>query len=201
MSMQANKESELCRIIEAYAAFEAEINAYAAKLWQPFCAACKGVCCKPEYCRESLESPFLVRLHEYYPPRSAYRLETGWLTKTGCCLDRGRPSVCYQFVCDNILQAQVSEEQRYLMNVFSNLINHAGKRALGHRHLIEIMDSDRIERLNYDRFVVRLNEAKQAFEQLQKCWEQDAIDKNALKVLAVISPPPAAVSDSVILKE
>ena len=194
--MPANKDSDLCRIIEAYAAFELEINAYAAKLWQPFCAACKGVCCQPEYCRESLESPFLERLRECYPAKSVFRPDTGWLTETGCSLDRGRPSVCYQFVCDNILQAQISEEQRYLMNVFSNLINHAGKRALGHRHLIAIMDSDRIELLNYDRFAVRLNEAKQAFEQLQRCWEQGAIDEGALKVLAKITPPPSALYDS-----
>jgi hypothetical protein len=196
MSTQAIKDSELCRIIEAYAAFEVEINAYAAKLWQPFCSACKSVCCKPEYCRESLESPFLARLRECYHPNRVFRSDAGWLTETGCSLNRGRPSVCYQFLCDNILQAQVCDEQRYLMNVFSNLINHVGKRALGHRHLIAIMDCDRIEQLKYNRFAVRLNEARRAFEQLQRCWEQDFIDEGALKVLAKITPPPPAIYDS-----
>lgn len=190
------KDSGIRRIVEEYAAFEREINAYAAKLWQPFCSACKGVCCQPEYCRESIESPFLSRLRESYPSKRDYCPDMGWLTEAGCSLSRGRPPICYQFLCENILQAQISDEQRYLMNVISDLVNHVGKRALGHKHLIAIMDPDRIEDLNYDRFAVRLNEAKRAFEHLQRCWERHTIDKSALQVLAAITSPPAAVCDS-----
>jgi len=65
------------RILEEYAAFELEINKYTAQLWQPYCSTCKGVCCQPEYCRESIESPFLSRLHGSYSPNSIFSPEMG----------------------------------------------------------------------------------------------------------------------------
>ena len=191
------KNSEICRILEEYAAFELEINTYSSQLWRPFCSVCKSVCCQPEYCRESIESPFLSRLHECYSAKSVFSSDMGWLTEAGCSLPLGRPPVCYQFVCENILQAQVADEQRCLMKVYSNLINHVGKRALGHRHLVAIMDSDQLDQLDYDRFARRLNEAKHAFKHLQVCWDQNAIDESALKVFAKIAPPPAVIYDSV----
>jgi len=121
----------------------------------------------------------------------------GWLTEAGCSLPLGRPPVCYQFVCGKILEAQATDEQRYLMKVYANLINHVGKTALGHNHLVAIMDSDRIAQLDYARFARRLNEARQAFELMQGCWNQKKVmDEGALKVFAIIAPPPAAIRDS-----
>ena len=196
MSTIKAKNSEICRILAEYAAFELEINNYSSQLWRPFCSVCKGVCCQPEYCWESIESPFLSRLHGCYSPKSVFSSDMGWLTGAGCSLPLGRPPVCYQFVCEKILETQGTDEQQYLMKVFSNLINHVGKRALGHRHLVAIMDSDQLDQLDYDRFARRLNEAKQAFELLQASWDQNAIDESALQVFAVIVPPPAAIYDS-----
>jgi len=189
------KNPGICRILEEYAAFELEINTYSSQLWGVVCAACKGVCCESEYCREAIDSPFLSRLHACYSPKGVFSPEMGWLIKTGCALSLGRPPICYQFLCEKIIEAQATDEQRYLLNVFSNLINHVGKRALGHRHLVAIMDSDQLDQLDYNRFAGRLNEAKRAFELLRTCWEQNTIDKRALKVFAIIVPPPSAIYD------
>ena len=47
----------LSKIIEKYAAFETQVRIYCDRICRNYCSACKGVCCKPEYCAETLTSP------------------------------------------------------------------------------------------------------------------------------------------------
>ena len=129
---------ELEHILKAYAEFEAEVGAFSSELWSQWCSNCREVCCKPVYCRETLESPFLLLLSKNHSPEVFYSTRKAWLNEAGCKLSVGRPPVCYEFLCSNILEAQQPGMHRYAMIVLSKLMSHIGKRALGSRHLIAL---------------------------------------------------------------
>jgi hypothetical protein len=105
----------LSKIIEKYAAFEAEVGAYTAELYQNSCSACKGACCRPEICEESLNSPFLERLRRRFASDAAFSDDRGWLKPTGCALPVGRPPVCYQYFCDAVFERRQTAEFRYVL--------------------------------------------------------------------------------------
>ena len=131
---------ELEHILRDYAAFESEVRAFTSELWDQWCSNCREVCCKALYCRETFESPFLFLLLDKYSYQFHNNTQKAWLSEAGCRLSIGRPPVCYEFLCANILDAQQTGMHRYAMIVLSKLVSHIGKRALGPRHLIEIMD-------------------------------------------------------------
>ena len=120
--------NSLSRIIQKYAAFEAEVGAYTARIFRDHCSACKGGCCKPEYCEEALTSPFLRWLRQRFPSDAVYSDGRGWLTPTGCALPVGRPPVGYQFFCRTIQDAQPTAQSRNAIAILSNLVGHVGKR-------------------------------------------------------------------------
>jgi len=182
--------SELFQIVKEYADFEAEVRPWIAKLCGPHCSVCETVCCRPEYCRESIDSPFLALLRETYPPQTKYTAERGWLTPSGCALACGRPPVCYQFSCRKIAAALPDDSHRHLMNVLSNLVSHAGKRALAGRHIVEIMDAAGLAQVKITRFHKRLDEARKAFEVIQAFKMNGRLPASARTVLSKIAPVP-----------
>ena len=140
--------SQLGQFDRHYAAFEDDVRCLGKALWSRFCSTCNRVCCRPDFCRETLDSAFLRRVRKISRPAISYSQVSGWLTPTGCALRCGRPPVCYQYLCDPILQSQPSGLHRYVIEVLAQLIGHVGKNALGSCHLVEIMDSRRLERIN-----------------------------------------------------
>ncbi|MGD8298970.1 MAG: hypothetical protein PVG67_21400, partial [Desulfobacterales bacterium] len=113
--------------------------------------------------------------------------QKAWLSETGCRLPVGRPPVCYEFLCANILDAQQTGIHRYAMIVLSKLVSHIGKKALGSRHLIEVMDPADLKKIRYSRFEKRLSEARNAFDVVQLFLSGDKLENDALKVLSKIS--------------
>jgi len=107
--------SDLSRIVHSYAWFERKVQAVVKEFCAPYCTFCRGVCCSPDYCRESLESPFLCLVRETYPPRTGYSEADGWLTESGCALTVGRAPVCYEFLCDRILNADINQTAFYVL--------------------------------------------------------------------------------------
>ena len=178
---------ELEHILKAYAEFEAEVGAFSSELWSQWCSNCREVCCKPVYCRETLESPFLLLLSKNHSPEVFYSTRKAWLNEAGCKLSVGRPPVCYEFLCSNILEAQQPGMHRYAMIVLSKLMSHIGKRALGSRHLIEVMDPADLKKVRYSRFQKRLSEARNAFDALQLFFRGHKLENDALQVLSKIS--------------
>jgi hypothetical protein len=73
------------------------------------------------------------------------------------------------------------------MIVLSKLISHIGKRALGSRHLIEVMDPDDLKKIRYSRFEKRLSDARNAFDVVQLFFRCHKLENDALKVLSKIS--------------
>ena len=180
---------ELEHILKAYTEFEAEVRAFSSELWFQWCSICRKVCCKSVYCRETYESPFLFLLTKKLYHQVFYGTQQDWLSEAGCKLSVGRPPVCYEFLCSNILDAQQPGMQRYAMIVLSKLMSHIGKRALGSRHLIEVMDPADLKKVRYSRFQKRLSEARNAFDALQLFFSGHKLENDAMKVLSKISRP------------
>ena len=178
---------ELDRILKAYATFESEVRIFSSELWFPWCSNCRKVCCKAVYCRETIETPFLFLLLKKNSHQVSNNTQTGWLSETGCNLSIGRPPVCYEFLCNNILDAQQTEMHRYAMIVLSKLISYIGKKALGSRHLIEVMDPVDLKKVRYSRFEKRLLEARNAFDVIQLFFRGRELETDDLKVLSKIS--------------
>jgi len=178
---------ELEHILREYAAFESEVRVFSSELWFQWCSNCRDVCCKAEYCRETYESPFLCLLLKKHSRRAYHNAQKAWLGEAGCKLSVGRPPVCYEFLCGNILEAQQPGMHRYAMIVLAKLMSHVGKRALGSRHLIEVMDLADLKKVRYSRFEKRLSEARNAFDVVQSFFKGHKFDNDDLQVLSKIS--------------
>ncbi len=178
---------ELEHILREYAAFEDDVRGFSSELWVQWCASCREVCCQAVYCRETLESPFLVLLLKKYSRQVYSNTQKVWLGEAGCKLAVGRPPVCYEFLCSNILEARQPGMHRYAMTVLAKLISHIGKRALGSKHLIEVMDPDDLKKIKYSRFERRLSEARNAFDVVQLYFSGHKLENDGLKVLSKIS--------------
>ncbi|MEJ2102063.1 MAG: hypothetical protein P8X68_19145 [Desulfobacterales bacterium] len=183
----------LSKIIDKYAAFEFEVRAYTAKIFRHHCSACKGACCKPEYCAETLTNPFLSRLRRRFASDAVYSDSRGWLTPTGCALPVGRPPVCYQFFCRTIQDAQPTAPSRYAIVILSNLVAHAGKKVCGHKHIVELEDVLQLKCVNLSRFEKQLNEAENAFMLVRAYLEGQITDLSPSPALMKISTAPAGL--------
>ena len=184
----------LSKIIEKYAAFETQVRIYCDRICRNYCSACKGVCCKPEYCAETLTSPFLRRIRQRFASDAVYSEARGWLTPTGCALPVGRPPVCYQFFCRTIQDAQPTAQSRFAIAILSNLVAHAGKKACGQKHIVELQDASQLKRVNLSRFEKQLNEAENAFMPVRAYLDGQIADLSPSPALTRISPAPAGLS-------
>lgn len=180
--------SELDCIIEKYINFEKNVRVMTDTICAHHCAHCDKVCCNQDFCRETIESPFLSHLLEKYSPPTTYRTESGWLTETGCGLFIGRPPVCYEFLCENILASQKSDFDRYLIKILSALMTHIGKNAAGRRHLVELLHKDDLHRMRPSRFEKKLQEAQAAFGVLAAYLEKKNFENHYIAILAKIIP-------------
>jgi hypothetical protein len=183
----------LSKIIEKYAAFETEVRIYNDRICQNHCSTCKGVCCKPEYCAETLTSPFLRKLRQRFASDTVYSDARGWLTPAGCALPVGRPLVCYQFFCATIRDAQSTAQSRYALAILSNLVGHAGKKAWGHKHIVELEDASQLKRVNLFRFEKQLDEATGAFDLVRAYFDGEIAELRPSAVLMKISTAPAGL--------
>ncbi len=184
--------AELPKILKEYAAFETEVRQQIADFCAPHCSVCERVCCRPEYCRENIDSPFLALISSKTLPNTAYTANRGWLASTGCALSAGRPPVCYQFNCKKILDSLPDDNRRYLLGVLAELVAHAGKRAFGTRHLVEIMDAAELKRVDANRFRKRLTEARKALGAIQSFAGNRRLPDSALEALTRIKPMPTS---------
>jgi len=180
--------TELSKILKEYADFEITVRQQIADICAPHCSICQRVCCRPEFCRENIDSLFLNRIRSKSQPDKAFSDEHGWLSSTGCALSAGRPPVCYQFNCDKIIGALPDDQNRYLALVLSNLVPHIGKRALGDRHLVEIMDLAQLKKVKYERFVKRLGEARKALQVIQSFKRHGFLPVSSRTILSKITP-------------
>lgn len=180
----------LSKIIEKYAAFETAVRVYSSKISRHHCSACNCVCCKPEYCAETLTSLFLRRLRQRCASDAVYSEGRGWLTPTGCALPVGRPPVCYQFFCRKILDVQPTAQCRYAIAILANLVGHVGKKACRNQHIVELDDAAQLQRINLSRFEKQLDEAVSAFDLVCAYLDGKTAELSDSPVLTKISTAP-----------
>jgi hypothetical protein len=186
--------TELSKIIKDYTSFEITVRQQITKICAPYCSVCEEVCCRPEFCRENLDSPFLGLATTKCLKNTSYRSWQGWLTSSGCALSTGRPPVCYQFNCNRITDNLPDDLRRYLFKVLSNLVPHIGRRSLGTRHLVEIMEPAQLNKVKSERFTGRLNEARRALKVIQSHNNSRADDVSSFATLSKIVPIPRSLA-------
>ena len=191
--------SDLSKIIQSYSRFERKVQAAVKASCEPYCSICRDGCCKPDACRETIESPFLSLLYRAYPPRVQYSETDGWLTESGCALTVGRAPVCYEFLCDRIIHAITDPTRLYTLKVLSRLITHTGWFAPGRRHVVELMQLKELQQLKLSRFQKRLAESENAFAVIRAFQAKKPLTENGAAALSVILRPPklSAVPDDV----
>ena len=141
---------KITNLLDRYASLEKEIQKLIYQTCGHFCGKCSSRCCKEEICEESIESTFLSMLVERQGVQ--YDLQNGWMSASGCRLFYGRPLVCYEFFCKDILKSHLFRaiNIKKIVNDFVSV----GNRARGNTHLIcvdnlEIISSLRIDKMIY----------------------------------------------------
>lgn len=161
--MRADTQRLLHRFAAAYGDLEKQVLAAMTRCCGPFCARCAAVCCRPVYCREALESPFLAWVRKAHAAHLPWSSTTGWLGDSGCRLAAGRPLVCYEFVCDGVLTGQPDARAVAVLKELAVLLTRVGRRARAGHHLLEVRD---FERVNWDRLEIQLAAAQAAIGRL-----------------------------------
>ncbi len=177
-------KTELKHLLEEYAELEQAVQELVSAQCREVCALCTVCCCRADLCEEALGSPFLRLLH------GRDELESdryGFLTETGCTLEIGRPPICYEFFCAELLAAQPDDLQRELLRILGRLPSHAGQNADGNAFLAEIMNEEELEQIRFQALEKQLQESFQALEILRTFYDTGALPNDANRVLDRIS--------------
>jgi len=157
--------NELNELISAHHDIEHCLQKITKNVFGEECTKCTDVCCREEFCRESIDIPFLRLLLS--KSLEEYNQTSGWCNKnTGCVLTSGRPLVCYEFYCNKLH----SNKHFPLLRKFSNTLKEIYVRVPYNQNLLISDDLERIpvNRLNVlTRKLVALKlEIKAAFNEV-----------------------------------
>jgi hypothetical protein len=129
----------LSNIVLEYSNLENQVRKLLTGFCTPFCSQCKKCCCKEKFCNESLDSFWLNKVWQssgYI--LSQYDTDLGWLTDSGCRLNVGRSPVCYNFLCEDILEnLSKSEHGKTWLNI-AKIIPQVGRNVIGKKHLVTL---------------------------------------------------------------
>jgi hypothetical protein len=156
-------------VASKYRHLELEINHTISSICSPFCRPCKGGCCRTEFCVESIHSYWLrlVRTVGNHGPVQ-FDEDRGWLMPNGCRISAGRPPLCSEFLCNDILvNIQTVSFTRTFLEL-SKLISLVGKNALGSRHLVTLSSRAIVSRLNFKKLETRIAAATESFKRYKK---------------------------------
>lgn len=176
------------QLIETYAELERRVRALMTQLFSGTCGMCTACCCRADICEEATESAFLSKLLEKQGLKKADMDDSyGWLDLHGCSLQYGRPPVCYEFYCDELLARLPDAETRYSAKVLGKLISHVGRDALGGWHLVEIMEDEDLEKIDHGSIHKKLEESSAAFEIIQEYVSTGRLTKSDREALDLIT--------------
>jgi hypothetical protein len=148
--------------VEEYRALEREVQEAMGDLCAKACAACRDRCCKEVFCREARDSPFLEHVRQGID-ETVYDRKRGWLGPRGCGIAVGRPPVCYEYVCPEILGELAGPEERYAANVLGEVVAWVGKAAMLDAHPVEL-DRRGFRSLRGTRLLDRIAEGRRVVE-------------------------------------
>lgn len=171
---------KLKQFIDRYTELECEVQKLVTGLCYELCAQCTMVCCRADICEEAIESPFLRLIHKRKELDSdAY----GFLTPTGCGLEIGRPTVCYEYFCSDLFYNQPDEIHEKVMKVLGALPAHAGRNATNDTHILEVMQPEQLEKLAFQRLETNLDECFQALEIIKSFYNEGTLPVSSDRVL------------------
>lgn len=182
-------------LIWRYAALEREVQLLIESRCGFVCSNClSACCCRTDLCEEAFDSAFLKKLHGHEKESLQFSERYGWLNERGCSLTLGRPPICYEFFCDEVLHALPGEIHRYVLTTLGQLVSHAGEKAFGQKHLIEIRCDEELDQVDFENFLHQLNEARSALEHIRFFYENGELEYDGLEQLSKIEMPPRALT-------
>ena len=131
-------DQPLTNLFEHYVDLETQIRNLTAPFSRQYCQGCSGACCREAICKESVESPFLSTLVGMQAIR--YDPARGWQSTAGCRLEFGRPLVCYEYFCEEVLESENFQDA--CIQEFIRRFVSIGSKAHGNTHLLCISDLD-----------------------------------------------------------
>lgn len=176
--------SKLKHLLEEYAELERDVQELVSAQCREVCALCTACCCRADLCEEALDSPFLRAVHDRNELDSD---RYGFLTETGCALELGRPPVCYEFFCNELLEAQPDALHRNVLKILGRLPAYAGENAHGDAHLVEIMQEEELEHLAFHRLEKQLQNAREALDCIRSFYDEGTLPEHSRKVLSRIT--------------
>ena len=175
---------ELKHLIEEYTELEREVQELVSAQCREVCGLCTACCCRADLCEEALESPFLCAVHGKDELDSD---RYGFLTETGCALEIGRPPVCYEFFCDELMAAQPDDLHREVLLILGRLPAYAGRDAHGDAHWVEIMQKEELEHLAFQRLEKQMQNAREALDCIHTFYNEGALPENSRRALSRIT--------------
>jgi len=177
-------QNPLKNLIGEYVTLERSVQELVSAQCRKVCELCTACCCRADLCEEALESPFLRAVH------GRNQLESdryGFLTETGCGLEIGRPPVCYEFFCDELMAAQPDALHREVLLVLGRLPTYAGEHAHGDAHLVEILQEDDLEHMAFHRLEKQFQNAHEALACIYAFYNEGALPEHSRRVLSRIT--------------
>lgn len=172
--------SNLKKFIAQYTELEVEVQKLIVGLCNSLCTQCTQICCRADICEEAIESPFLRLLNKRTELDSdAY----GFLTPTGCGIDIGRPTVCYEYFCYDHLYHQPDEVHEKVLRILGALPAHATRNAIGDAPLAEILQEEKLDQADFQTLEKQLDESIQALDIIKNFYNEKTLPDGADRVL------------------
>lgn len=172
--------ADIEQLIAEYAELDIEIGRAIADRRLAACGRCVKPCCRPDVCRQVLESFWLRRVSEHvhgrwWPDDWETRDDCIAMTPSGCLLAAGRPAICRSFVCDFYTEAYGSLWEAAFVSFVSDLTWEVGQ--LSHRVHIEQLEEGDLPKYA-DRIAERIADGRRLFERARHLLD-DGIDELA----------------------
>lgn len=175
--------------MEPYAELEQSVRHLMTELFSETCGTCTACCCRADICEEATQSAFLYQLIQKQGLASDDMDDRfGWLNNQGCLLEYGKPPICYEYFCDQLLARLPDDNARFSARTLGRLMDYVGKDALGDWHLVEITNPVDLQQVSVDDLFQRLEEAQEAFaviEQYMQSGRLSAADHEVLSAIAL----------------
>lgn len=147
------------------------------------CGQCTRCCCDVIHCEEGVKSPFLKLVHRQ---EHLFDHKDGFLSPTGCKLDKGRPSICYAYFCDDHFYHQPDELHAEVLKIIGSLLHHATRNALGDTPLQEILQEEDLDHLDFQKLQNQMSDSLQALEIIHTFYRDGNIPEASLQTLRKI---------------
>ena len=169
--------------IEQYTELESGMRELVQKKASALCNQCTCFCCDIIICEEAMKSPFLKLIHQQ---ADRFSEQQGFISPTGCTLENGRPSVCYEYFCDDHYYYQPDELNAEVLKILGALLNHATRNAQGEISVDDILKEEELDQMDFQRLEKQVKESLQALEIIRTFYRTGSLSEASHKALRQI---------------